>query len=90
MHLKSTAQSYSTFTKILHWTIALLVVTSWMLGVLTGCLQQISRRSVALFAHLTVGLTLLDVLVLRALWWPCLHRPRPSARYLEYGPEWVG
>jgi len=79
MHLKSTARSYSTVTKILHWLTAVLVVTCWMLGVLTGDFLKTASRTVTLFAHIAVGLTLLDVLVLRALW-RAMSSPPPAER----------
>lgn len=79
MHLKNTAQSYSNVTKILHWLMAVLVVTCWMLGILMDDLVKIASRTVILFAHITVGLTLLDVLVLRALW-RAMSSPPPTER----------
>lgn len=68
MHLNRTLQSYSTVSKVLHWLMAILVVVCWMLGVFTNDLMKVTSRSVALFVHITVGLALLDILVLRALW----------------------
>ncbi len=79
MHLKSTAQSYSAVTKILHWLMAILVVTCWMLGVLTNDALKVSSRTVTLFVHIAVGLALLDVLVLRALW-RAMSSPPPAER----------
>ncbi len=79
MHLKNTAQSYSTVTKLLHWVMAVLVVVCWTLGVLTDDVLKISSRAVTLFAHITVGLILLDVLVLRAIW-RAMSSPPPAER----------
>ena len=67
MHLKDTAKSYSTVAMFLHWLMAVLVVGCWTLGVLMEDLPRIANRTVAVFAHITVGLVLLDVLVLRAV-----------------------
>lgn len=86
MHIKSTARSYSTVTKILHWLTAVLVVTCWMLGVLTDDFLKTASRTVTIFAHIAVGLTLLDVLVLRALWRAMSSPPSAERRYLGYGP----
>jgi len=68
MQLKDTPKSYSTVTMLLHWLMAVLVVACWTLGVLTDDLPRIASRTITVFAHITVGLVLLDVLVLRALW----------------------
>ena len=79
MHLKSTAQSYSSATKILHWLMAVLVVTCWMLGFLTDDVLKASSRTVTLFVDIAVGLALFDVLVLRALW-RAMSSPPPAER----------
>lgn len=79
MHLKSTDQSYSAVTKFLHWLMAVLVVTCWVLGVLTDDVLKVSSRTVILFVHVAVGLALLDVLVLRALW-RAMSSPPPAER----------
>lgn len=89
MHLKSTAQSYSSATKILHWLMAVLVVTCWMLGFLTDDVLKASSRTVTLFVHIAVGLALFDVLVLRALWRAMSSPPPAERRYLGYGPGWA-
>lgn len=79
MHPKNAAQSYSVVTKLLHWVMAGLVVVCWTLGVLTDDLPKVVSRTVTLFAHITVGLILLDVLVLRALW-RAMSSPPPAER----------
>jgi cytochrome b561 len=79
MHLRDTAQSYSSVTKLLHWVMAVLVVVCWMLGVSTDDLPKGVSRTVTLFAHITVGLILLDVLVLRAVW-RAMSSPPPVER----------
>ncbi|KQW20613.1 hypothetical protein ASC80_10250 [Afipia sp. Root123D2] len=97
MQLQNTAQSYSTVSKVLHWWMAVLVVVCWMLGVFTSGQVELTSRAVTLFVHITVGLALLDVLVLRVLWravsspppaeraifgiWPCIGR---LVHYLLY------
>lgn len=68
MHLKNATQRYGSVAKTLHWLMAALVVTCWALGVLTDDFLKATSRDVALFAHITAGLALLDLLLLRALW----------------------
>lgn len=87
MNLKRTAQSYSAVTKLLHWLMAVLVVVCWVLGVLTDDLPKIGSRTAILLAHVTAGLALLDVLVLRVVW--CVTFSQPPAERAVFG-IWPG
>lgn len=81
MPLTSTAQSYGSLTKILHWLTALLILTLLPLGLIANALPhdtsaELTTKATAFSLHKTLGVTLFFVALARILW--AISQPRPG------------
>lgn len=70
-HLAS-ASRYNRFARLLHWTIALLVIANLLLGLVHDALQDIVRL---MPLHKSVGLTVLALSLVRLVWRLCWRAP---------------
>lgn len=66
---------YGTTAKVLHWIAALCVVAAWLLGHFIDDFPQAIEPG-ALFSHMSLGLTILALLIMR-LGWRLSHPPPP-------------
>jgi cytochrome b561 len=64
----NSAQRYGAVVQFMHWSTAVLVVVAWLLGEFHEMLPQGTARGTAIFLHISAGLLVLAILVLRALW----------------------
>jgi cytochrome b561 len=66
---------YGTTAKVLHWVAALCVVAAWLLGHFIDDFPK-AIESGALFSHMSLGLTILALLIVR-IGWRIGHPPPP-------------
>jgi cytochrome b561 len=76
MQLRNTPERYGFISKFLHWLTVALVILAWLLGTFGDDLPRGAPRSVGLFVHISAGLGVLILLVLR-LMWRVYDRPPP-------------
>ena len=76
MQLCNSAQRYGTVPKLLHWLTVGLVVLAWSLGTFGDDLPRAAARSAGLFVHISTGLMILALLVIR-LFWRLIDPPPP-------------
>lgn len=92
--MNSTDKGYGALAKTFHWLGALFVVLAWLLGTFIDDLPKAWDAKV-LFTHMTLGLTVLALLVLRVGW--RFARPVPAlatklgttAAALARGMQWL-
>lgn len=90
MPLANTPARYGTVAKVLHWLLALLIVTNIALGFLADWLPFETQEALQLKAgtfsiHKTLGIAILFVALLRILW--ALTQPRPLPMHPERTAE---
>jgi len=68
MQVRNTAHRYGTIARTLHWGMAALVIMAWLIGTFGDDLPKGTARDTGLFVHLTVGLSVLVLVVVRAAW----------------------
>lgn len=72
-HLNSPMRyGYNAFAKFLHWTIAILIIVNYIMGLV---LDETKWYTI----HKQIGLTILLLVVLRIIWRLSSHYPRPLA-----------
>ena len=71
------ANRYTGVAQSLHWLTALFVLIAWSLGEFDDVLPKGTGRAAGLFVHISVGLTILAMLVIRV---PCqiVYKPPPE------------
>jgi superoxide oxidase len=70
--------AYGTADLVLHWLAALLIVGVWTLGVAMDAFPRGPVRGTALSTHMTLGLAVLTLSVLRILWRHRAPAPPPE------------
>ncbi|MDF2118620.1 cytochrome b/b6 domain-containing protein [Roseiarcaceae bacterium H3SJ34-1] len=68
MQLRNSDDGYGAIPQFLHWSSVALVAVAWLLGVFGDALPEGTARATGLFVHISVGLALLCVLLVRVLW----------------------
>ena len=68
MQLRNSVQGYGAIPKSAHWLTVALVVVAWFLGTFGDDLPRGSARDVGMFIHVTAGLLIIALLVVRVLW----------------------
>ena len=76
MQLANSAERYGAISRALHWLTALFVVVAWILGIMNDAFPKGESRTAVLFFHISVGLTIVDLVIMRMLW-RYLDPPRP-------------
>lgn len=79
MSIKSTKHSYGSVARALHWVMAVLFLAAW------GAVQyrqqftepRTAENLAALQAHLSIGMLLMALVLLRIAWRLCEHTPAP-------------
>jgi superoxide oxidase len=67
MQLANSAERYGAISRALHWLTALFVVVAWILGIMNDAFPKGESRTAALFFHISVGLTIVDLVIMRML-----------------------
>lgn len=65
--LRNSAQRYGAIPKTIHWLTAMLIVLGWMLGTFGDALPRAAQPG-GLFIHISAGLAVLALLVVRIGW----------------------
>jgi cytochrome b561 len=68
MQIFSSSQRYGAITQSLHWATVLLVVVAWLLGIGGDALPGKSAQAAGLFVHITAGLLVIVLTVMRLAW----------------------
>jgi len=68
MNLRNSENRYGLVAQSLHWATVLLVLTGWLLGTLGDDLPEGTAQSIGLFVHITAGLSVIAIVVLRLIW----------------------
>ena len=79
MSLKGNADRYGRLAIAFHWTVALAIPALIVLGIAAANTGDASREVRLLRVHVVVGVAVLLLTVLRAMWWSLDRRPRPVA-----------
>jgi cytochrome b561 len=77
MQLRNSAQGYGVIPKSIHWFTVALVVAAWFLGTFGDDLPRGSARGVGMFVHVTAGLFIIALLVVR-VFWRAVDAPPPA------------
>ncbi|PIV33341.1 MAG: cytochrome B [Lysobacterales bacterium CG02_land_8_20_14_3_00_62_12] len=78
MPLKSSPEHWGTLTKFFHWTIAVLVIATMVLGSWMTELAPSADKMRWYALHKSIGLSILLLMLLRLLWRRFDQRPRPA------------
>jgi cytochrome b561 len=68
MQFCNSADRYGAVAQALHWLTVALVAVAWLLGTFGDDLPKGAARATGLFVHISAGLAILAVLVVRLLW----------------------
>jgi cytochrome b561 len=88
MPLRNTREAYGAVARFAHWATALFVVLAWLLGQFRDVLPRGVAREGALFAHMSLGLGVILLLVLRLVWRAL--DPSPPAILTPRFEPWLG
>jgi cytochrome b561 len=80
------AYRYGTTAQLLHWLTVLLVATAWALGTFDDVLPKGAGRAAGLFVHISVGIAILVISIVRVPW-RLTHTPTPEPT--RFG-AWMG
>lgn len=83
MSFRNDATGYGSVARALHWAAALFVVAGWLLGTFIDDFPKSAEPSV-LFVHMSLGLTILALLLVRLGW--RLADPVPPAAETAFSP----
>lgn len=83
MQINNSSKGYGAIPQAAHWLTVILVALAWILGVFGDDLPKGPQRDAGLFVHMSAGLAVVILLVVRLAW--NLASPPPSA-----GPASLG
>lgn len=78
MRFRNSSDGYGAIAQTLHWLTAGLVLLAWALGNFDDALPKGAARAAGLFVHITAGLMILAVLLMRLLWRLADPQPTPE------------
>lgn len=90
MQLRNTDQNYGVIPKCLHWLTVVLVGVAWGLGTFGDDLPRGAARSAGLYIHISAGLAILILLVIRLVWRFVDRLPPPEKTPFGIGSEFIG
>ena len=82
MQLNDQSNSYNGLAQALHWLTAICVIVVWSLGEFDNVLPKGAGRAVGLFVHISVGLAILAMLIVRL---PCQVAYKPPPEQTKFG-----
>ena len=90
MRVRNSAQAYGAIAMALHWAVVVLVFGAWLTGQFGEELPRGVAREAGLFAHMSLGLAIIGLVVVRVFW--RLSDPPPPPERSPLGPwsEWAG
>jgi cytochrome b561 len=86
MRLRSSVEGYGAVSPMMHWFTVALVILAWFLGEFDDVFPKGAARAAGLFVHISAGLSVIGILVLRLLW--RLADPPPPIEQTILG-EWL-
>jgi cytochrome b561 len=90
MQLLNSPQDYGAVPKSLHWLTVALVIIAWLLGTFGDDLPRGAARSAGLFIHISAGVGVLILLVLRVILRVVDQPPPPEVTPLGNWLEFLG
>ncbi len=84
MRLRNSAAGYGAVPQIIHWITVVLVIVAWSLGQADDIFPKGAARAASVFVHISAGLAVLAMVVLRMFW--RLVDPPPPAEHTMLGP----
>ena len=84
MQLYNSLKRYGAGPMLLHWVTALLVVVAWTLGIFGDDIPRGETRNFARFVHVSAGLLVVGLLVVRLVW--RFANPPPPSEATPLGP----
>jgi cytochrome b561 len=86
MNLRNSGTHYGAVAQSLHWVTVVLVMTGWLLGTFGDDLPEGAARATGLFVHISAGLAVIAIVVLRLLW--RIGNPPPTPERTPLG-DWT-
>ena len=83
MQIYNSTKGYGAIPQLAHWLTVILVAVAWMLGLFGDDLPKGAPRAAGLFFHISAGLAVMALLVVRLAW--NLANPPPDAEPTELG-----
>jgi cytochrome b561 len=68
MQLRNSPERYGAIPQALHWVVAGLVLAGWLLGTFGDALPRGPARAAGLFVHMSAGLAIVALVVVRVGW----------------------
>lgn len=68
MRWRNSTEGYGAVPQMLHWTTVAMVVVAWFLGQFDDIFPKGAARMASLFVHVTAGLAVIGILVMRLVW----------------------
>ena len=68
MRLRSSVEGYGALSQMMHWITVVLVILAWLLGQFDDVFPKGAARAAGLFVHISAGLAVIGILVLRLFW----------------------
>lgn len=68
MRLRNSAEGYGAVPQMMHWITVALVILAWFLGQFEDVFPKGPARAASLFVHISAGLAVIGILVLRLFW----------------------
>lgn len=92
MQLLNSSARYGAIAQSLHWSVVLLVLLAWGLGVVGDEVPKGTAEAAVLFVHMSAGLLVVLLTMMRLLW--RLADPSPQPERTEFGnfafAGWIG
>lgn len=85
MALKSTSSQYGQIAIVIHWSSAVAVILTWLAGFAVANAVPPAQGGALLLAHITLGLIVFALTLIRILWWAVADR-HPGAAANQ--PRW--
>jgi len=77
MRLLNSPQGYGAVAQAMHWVTVALVIVAWLLGEFDDVFPKGPARAASLYVHISAGLAVIGILVLR-LFWRLVDPPPPN------------
>ena len=85
MQIFNSPTRYGAIAQSMHWFVVVLVILAWVLGVSDDLLPKGPARAAGLYIHITAGLLVIVLTLVRLLWRTA--DPSPPAERTEFG-DW--
>jgi cytochrome b561 len=78
MQLRNTEDRYGAVPQALHWVVVVLVLVAWTLGTFGDDLPRGAARDAGLFVHISAGLLIIALMIVRLAWRAADSPPPPE------------